>query len=54
MDSGREGHNGIIRYYQAQISNVSDGIDLASKIDTYLYSNSYSKITSNVETIDLN
>lgn len=54
MDSGAEGHNGVIRYYQAQISSLSDGIDLASEIDAYLHNNSYSKITSNVKTIDLN
>lgn len=54
MSEGSNGHNGVIRYYQNQITGNKDGLDLAEKIEKYLSRNNYSKITSNVKTIDLN
>ena len=53
MDSGTDGHNGVIRYYQDQINDNQDGIRLAEKIDDYISKNPHSHITSNIRTEDI-
>lgn len=53
MDSGSDGHNGVIRFHQGQINNKQDGIELAKSIDNYISNNTYNYITSNIQTEDI-